>query len=174
MPPAAESKGGSRALPRWLLILAAALLVARVAAGLEEQRNPLAPTELIQWQPAAVAEQRARAAGLPLLYEFSAASCDSCQRLQREVFADHRSAQTLNALFVPVRLVDTRRELGHNAPEVEALRSRFNVGYFPTLVVAPLDGSAPTVITGYPGKQSLMQQLTAAGVKARLNQGPLR
>jgi thiol:disulfide interchange protein len=159
---------GTRAIPRWLLIVAAALLVARVATGIQELRHPGERIELVHWQTTEAASVQAQATGLPLLYDFSAAWCGPCQRMQQEVFADQRSAQTLNALFVPVRLVDTQRETGRNDPDVAMLQARYHVDAFPTLVVAPRDGSEPTIIVGYPGKSSLMEQLTAAGVKARL------
>ena len=73
---------------------------------------------------------------------------------------------------MPVHLVDTQRETGRNEPAVQALQERYRVGAFPTLVVAPLDGGEPTIIVGYPGKPALMQQLAAAGVKARLSKIP--
>lgn len=171
MPPVDAGAEPTRGLPRLLLALAAALLVARIVAGLYERRNPPEVAELVEWQTAAAGEAKARATGLPVLYDFSADWCGPCQRMQREVFADRQSALAINKLFVPVRLVDRRREEGRNPPDVDALQARYKVEAFPTLVVASPQGGEPTVIQGYGGKAALMQQLTQAGVKARLSRG---
>jgi thiol:disulfide interchange protein len=161
-------------LPLLLLTLAAMLLLARIVAGIHEWRHPPQEMEWVKWRPLEAAGAQAQSSGMPILYDFSAEWCGPCQRMQQEVFADRQSAQLINSTFVPVRVVDRQREEGRNPTAVAALEERYKVGAFPTLVVVPLDGSPPTVIEGYPGKRGLIQQLTQAGVKARLSRGLVR
>ena len=172
MPPdEPASSGPTRSLPRLLMVVVATLLVARVATGLYERAHPRATVDLVKWTPVATAEAQSRGTRLPILYEFGAEWCGPCRLMGREVFADRRAAETINSLFVPVRLTDRQREDGRNPPDVAALQERYRIGAFPSLVIVPLDGSAPTVIEGYPGKAALIQQLTKAGVKARFQRG---
>ncbi len=170
MPPPADGahpSGSSRALPRWLLLLAAAFLVARIATGLYEERSPVAPLEHVSWQPIAGAGAAATAAGKPILYDFDAEWCAPCQVMKREVFADQKSAQVISTLFHPVRVTDRQSEDGRNSPEVAELQARYRIESFPTLVVAA-EGREPIVISGYAGKQGLMSELTRAAMQAKI------
>lgn len=165
-------EGSTRVTPPWLIGGAALLLVARVV--LEAMASQTLPPveDQVTWRtiPSGVAE--AQATGKPLLFDFTADWCPPCRQMSAEVFADARSAETLENLFVPVRVLDRSREDGRNTPDVAALQSRFNVTGFPTLVVIGADGAGPpTVIEGFPGKQRLMTQLEAAAVKARFQRG---
>ena|SRR5436309_2010864 len=170
MPPSPDApRGPSRRLPLLLLVLAAALLVARIGTGIWEQRNPPELPDRVRWRPVAAAEAESRAFDRPILYDFSAAWCGPCKLMSAEVFADERAAHTLGSTFVPVRVVDRSREDGRNSPEVQALQDRFQVEAFPTLVLyAPETGRHET-ITGYAGRDELIQRLTQAA--ARLHTG---
>ena len=163
--------GSTRARPTALLVAAAVLLIARVATGIYEERHPPGLPDLVSWQPIAGAEARAREAGKPVLYDFTAEWCVPCQVMQREVFGDPVVAREIDLAFVPVRVLDRMREEGRNDPAVDALQRRFRVSSFPTLVVVPHGGGDPVVMVGYQGKGSLIQRLRAARVEGMLPPG---
>jgi len=138
-----------RALPVWLPVAAVVLIVARVISSRYEVKSPV---DLVRWVLPRAAEQMARAAHKPILYEFGAEWCGPCHVMEEEVFRDAELAKMINDKFVPVKLVDTRRETGKNLPEVATLESRFGVRAFPTVVVVLQAEGAPRTMVGYPGK----------------------
>src|SRR5262245_48692934 len=148
MPAAAESS--TRVTPRWLIAVAALLLLARIALEVAVARPAPEAAERIEWRPIETALDEARATGKPVLYDFTAEWCPPCQRMKAEVFSDARSARRIGELFVPVRVLDRAREEGRNTTEVAALQARYQVDAFPTLVIVdPARGDAePVVIRG--------------------------
>ena len=112
----------------WILAAAAAVSLGARMLGPSVQNR-------VSWVPLAEASALARQ-DRPILYNFTAEWCGPCKRLEREVFAAPFWASSLSRRYVPVQVVDREREDGHNPPEVEALQERFEVGAFPTLVVA--------------------------------------
>jgi thiol:disulfide interchange protein len=137
-----------RALPIWLVILAALLIVARIVS----QRFPeKAESDLVRWMPINVAMGMSRQTHRPVFYEFSAAWCGPCKAMEREVFMDEDLAKRINDRFIAVKVVDTQREEGRNWPEVQSLMDRYGVHAFPTIVIADSNGSVLDRVVGYPG-----------------------
>jgi thiol:disulfide interchange protein len=178
MPPHREAQGGSsRPLPRILLLVAAALLVARVGTGIWEARSPREHTqriehgeqvehgEFVKWQPIATAEAAARVQHKPIFYDFSAAWCGPCKMMSAEVFADPNRAKQINSQFVPVQVVDRSHEDGRNAPEVQALQDRFEIDAFPTIVLYSPETGRHESLAGYGGGEDMFVQLSRATVQ---------
>jgi thiol:disulfide interchange protein len=167
MPPARPAGGGStRSTPRLLLALAAVLLLARVAAGVYEHAHPPQALDQVAWVDIDKADARARAGHTAVLYDFSADWCPPCRAMDREVFADRKAAATISSVFVPVRVIDRRREDGRNAAVVDSLQRRFRVESFPTLVVFSPETGRHESVSGYRGRKETLRLLQ--GAHARL------
>lgn len=173
MPPAepVAPRGPSRRDPALLWIVAAALLAARVATGIYEEKHPPTRPDLVSWVPAAAAPARAAATHKPILYDYSAEWCGPCQRMQREVFEDPKLAASLEALVVPVHVVDRRREEGHNSAIVDSLQRVHDVNAFPTLVIVGADGKALDRQEGYPGAHEFVSWVATTSARRRMQPG---
>jgi thiol:disulfide interchange protein len=141
-----------RALPIWLLILAALLIVARIVSQHYPEK---AESDLVRWMPINVAMGMARQTHRPVFYEFSAAWCGPCKVLEREVFMDEDLAKRINDRFIAVKVIDTQREEGRNWPEVQSLMDHYEVHAFPTIVIAAPDGTVLDRVVGYPGTDKM-------------------
>ncbi len=147
----------SRLSPVLLWVLLAAVLLRLVTAVMDRAPKE-GGTGLVQWQPREQAAALARAGGKIVLYDFTAAWCGPCKMLDRE-WNDAAIADTVNASFVPARVVDREREDGQNPAEVAELQRKYEVAGFPTLVAAAPDGRLIAKIEGYPGRDRLVQFL---------------
>jgi thiol:disulfide interchange protein len=178
MPPAEPSpiSGPSRPLPRTLLLLAAALLVARVATGVWEHMRPPQGVDRVAWVEIDRAVEESRRTHKPILYEFGADWCGPCQIMANEVFADEANARRIEQSFVPVRVIDRQREQGRNPPDVDRLQNAYRISAFPTLVVARPDDPSFKSISGYRGRDATMSWLQGAArgqrIQMRFPDGP--
>ena len=154
--------GSSRPTPVLLLAVAGLLLVARVVLGIVEHARPIERADLVEWRQPGAGEAEARAGGKLVLYCFTGERSDAGRQLSREVFGDPRTAASINEHFVPVRVLDLKREGGRNTPGVEALEFKFGVRQLPTLVVATPDGRRSDVHAGYGGALMTRQFLSQA------------
>lgn len=76
---------------------------------------------------------RSRASGKPVLVDFSAIWCGACRAMHRDLFTDPAVKAALARDYVLVRV-------DYDAPEAENFMSRYQVRFFPTLVVLSGDG----------------------------------
>lgn len=103
--------------------------------------------------------------GKPTLYDFTAAWCPPCHRLDAEGLSDPQIASLINSAFLLSRVVDRKREDGKNPPATDELESRYSIRAFPTLVVATQNGRAIARLDGYPGRNSLLRFLQESSRK---------
>jgi thiol:disulfide interchange protein len=115
---------------------------------------------LVWLQPADGLKESLRT-GKPILYDFTAEWCHFCKIEKAQVFENPADAAKLSGVFIPVVVMDRRREEGKNPSDVNDLQTRYQIRGFPTLVVQ------------YPGKSDFKQLVGFLGedkVMAFLNQ----
>jgi thiol:disulfide interchange protein len=140
----------------WLVVAAIALRI--VTAALDRGKKDEG-SGLVRWRPHEKAGAAARREGKPLLYDFTAAWCPPCHRLDTEGWGDSRVASLVNDSYLPARIVDREREEGKNPASIGELQRRYSVTAFPTLVVADPDGREIAKFEGYGGKETLVRFL---------------
>jgi thiol:disulfide interchange protein len=172
MPPAEKRTGSTRFDPSWLLLIAAALLLARVAWGVWESYNPPKREEKVAWVEFERAEALARASGRPILYDFTAEWCPPCNAMKSELFSDPKHARVIANIVVPVRVLDRQREEGRNAAWVDSLQKAYAVDGFPTLVVySPKTGRSQRSI-GFGGNEATLRWMSQSAYAVQSGVAP--
>lgn len=138
-----------RALPIWLPIVVALLIMARIVSWKVPVKTDV---DLVHWTDIDQAAAASTRSHRPILYEFSAAWCGPCHLLEREVFMDPDLSAKINRRYIAVKVIDRQREEGRNSDNVQRLMDRYGVNAFPTVVIAARDGSVQDRTVGYPGR----------------------
>jgi thiol:disulfide interchange protein len=157
-----KPEGSQSKLPPILLAIVAAAVVLRIVTGLAGRTSSEAGPGLVRWVSHEKAASAARGDARPVLYDFTAAWCMPCHRLDTEGWSDPEIAALVNGSYEPARVVDREREDGRNPGPVEELQRRYSVTAFPTLIVASPDGLLMAKHEGYGGKEKLRRFLVEA------------
>jgi thiol:disulfide interchange protein len=148
----------SKLSPILFWVLVAAVLF-RVVTTVTDRDKKGAGEGLVHWQQYESAPALAARAGKPILYDFTAAWCVPCHRLDKEAWGDDGIAGKVNARFIPARVVDRQREDGKNSASIEDLQRSYGIQAFPTLIIADPSGREIARSEGFRDKESVIKFL---------------
>jgi thiol:disulfide interchange protein len=151
-----EPTKSQRAIPIVLLIVAAALLIARIAMHFMAPGEALS-SDLVRWVSLQDAGRIAVSSRKPILLDFTADWCAPCHVLDAEVFRNAAMAKEINARFVAVRVIDRKREEGRNEPMIAQLEQRYGVTAFPTVLILDANGLERARMEGYGGREQFQR-----------------
>ncbi len=154
-----EDGEAQSSLPPILLAILLLAIIFRIVTALADREKKEAGEGLVRWGPMQSATAASRGTDKPVLYDFTAAWCGPCHRLDAEGWGDPQIASLVNRSYLPTRVVDREREDGKNPPAIEELERRYSVNAFPTLVVASPDGRLIAKLQGFGGREKLLRFL---------------
>jgi hypothetical protein len=158
MPPSDKRRGPTRSTPKALLIVAGALLAARIALSLWYEIQPGAKPEVVNWT-SPPAPGATTPSGKPVLYVFTDDTQSDSRRFSRDVLADERNARYLDGWFAAVKVDRSGKP---PMPRAAEFRARFGVDRAPTFVVTSPDGGRFRKFSGYTNTQALAESLAQA------------
>lgn len=127
--------------------------------------SPAAEESGVHFRPIQEGVNEARNSNKPMLLFFTAAWCEPCQQLKQGVFSSASVAKLVEQKFVPIEVVDRRREAGANTPEIQALMESMSVTTFPTLIAYRVDGNASVRTVGYSSAPNTIMFLRRASAQ---------
>lgn len=127
----------TKADPKNLYFSALFLSVVTIFAAIWDETHPKPVPDTIKWCTIANASNESIRRHKPVLYVFTAEWCGPCKKMESVAFKRKDIADQINKDYVPVLVIDQKREKGKNPPEIEKLERQCDVEAFPTLVVVP-------------------------------------
>lgn len=157
--------------PLWLLICTFIFVALRCGMTIIESVHPPTPTSEIQWRSPEQITEAERHGNKLFFYDFAAEWCDPCIQMNKTAFQSKDVVAILNEEFIPIKVVDRKREDGKNNPRTQSLEDQFNVEAFPTIVVTVPNGSKISDHLGAAGTQAMKKYLTDAVTVASYSGG---
>ncbi len=157
--------------PMWLLISTFLFVALRCGMTIVESINPPVASAEIQWRTPEQITETERHGNKLFFYDFTAEWCDPCIQMNKTAFQSKDVVALLNNEFIPIKVVDKKRENGKNASRIQSLEDQFNVEAFPTIVVTVPTGSKISDHLGAAGTQAMKKYLRDALTVASYSTG---
>lgn len=128
----------------------------------EASSGSVLASNTITWRTPAQGLSESQRTNKPILYDITAEWCGPCRMLTAQVFEDPECAARINQHFIPVKVLDRRREEGKNPEDIDAIESKYGLSGFPTLVIQFPGKSDHKQLVGFYGKAGTMDFLDQA------------
>ena len=154
--------GSAISTPVWLLAAALLFLALRCGLSLMESMNPPKASAEINWRDVEKITDSETNGSKFFFYDFTADWCAPCQQMDKTAFQSKDIVSLLNDEFIPVKVVDRKREEGKNSVKVQELEDAYSVQAFPSLVIALPNGAKVIDHLGMANTQGVRKLLQEA------------